>query len=448
MLPRQAQGVQAFAPQVDLPRNLPVAFSLLPPALPETPAPVFQEPPGELPAAALDTGTTSQGSPFVPGEPAASPQLKFRLSGTLQANFDSNIFIQQNHAQSDLYFIFAPIFALGGGRFTEPLERQAQSILQPQDFTNTDLIRVARDPYYFLSYTPSYTAFVDHTNLNSFDNDVAGGAQVNLQRLTLGAFARFQTFRVPDIDVGTRVVERWTSARAYTIYQLSDRTQLSSEFFLQNRDYQNFIGSLELWTEDWIDYSYSSKTNLGAGIAGGIVIPSAGPQEYYGRIQGRATWRATSKITVAAKAGVELRTVHGAGEKTYPVFGLEARYAITNRILASLSVYQEIRSSADQAALIYVGRGVNVGVEGRIADRYLLSTSVGYSNTDYDNSFMKAAEGTSRTDNFVFANSVLQIALSRKVHSQVGVELRKNQSSRAGSSFNEALATWALHVQF
>jgi hypothetical protein len=418
------------------------------------PAPVFQEPPSQLEPALPETAMTKP-FPEVAEAPAIAPDLerpstqpRFRLGGVVQATYDSNILLEESNAKSDIYFILAPTLALGGGAFSESLTMQQQAILQSQSFENADLIRLPSRPFYYLSYIPSYTAFVDHTNLNSFDNDVSGAMQIILRRLALGAFVRFQTLRAPDIDVGTRTREQWTSARAYALYTLSDRTQLNADIFLQDRNFQNYISSFELWNEDWLDYRYSSKTSFGAGVAAGLLIPSAGPQEYYGRVQARATWNATRKIVVAAKVGLELRTVSGGGEKLYPVFGLEGRYAINSRTSLGLSIYQYIQSSADQAALIYVGRGLSVGIQEKILDRYQFGASVGYTNTEYDNAFVQSSGAVARTDNFVYADSSLRMDLSQWVDSQVGVEFRKNRSSETGFSFNEVLASWAVRVKF
>jgi hypothetical protein len=330
------------------------------------------------------------------------------------------------------------------------LQLQQQLLLRPQSFANVDLIRTPTQPFYYLAYIPSYTAFIDHSDQNSFDHDVSGSAQIVLQRLAFGAFARFQTFRLPEIDVGTRTAERLTSARTYAIYASSDRTQLNADVFMQNRDFQSqsLISSFELWNEDWLDYRYSTKTNVGAGATAGLVIPSTGPQQYYGRLHARATWSPTGKISVAAKAGLELREVSGRGSRFYPVFGLEGRYAITARTSAAVSAYQLVRASADQQALVYFGRGLDIRIEQKILDRYRLTAAVGYSNTEYDDSFAQIPGGIARTDNFFFVNSSLQVGLNRWVDSQVGIEFRENDSSRAGLSFNEALASWTTHFKF
>ena len=417
------------------------------------PAPVFEEPPSVLEPATPESGVVSlapgvaEAPVIAPNTPRPATQLQVRLGGGIEATYDSNIFIQQNHAKSDLYFILAPTLGLGSGDLAESLDLQQQATLEPQTFDNADLIRLPAHPFYYLLYTPSYTAFVDHTDLNSFDNDVAGGAQITLRRLTLGAFARFQTFRAPDIEVGTRTREQWTSARAYALYALSDRTQLNADFFVQNRNVQNFISSLEVWNEDWIDYRYSTKTSVGAGIAAGLVIPSAGPDEYYGRIQVRTTWNATGRISVAAKAGLELRAASGAGAKLLPVFGLEGRYAITSRTSAAVSVYQQIHASAGEQATVYAGRGFDVSIQEKVLDRYLLGAAIGYTNIAY-NSFMQAPGTRARNDNFVFVNVSAQTQFNRWVNGQLGLEFRKNQSSATGSSFNEFLGTWALRLKF
>ena len=136
-----------------------------------------------------------QTPPIPPNAVMPSTRPHFQLGGVVQANYDSNIFIQETHAQSDVYFVLAPMIAVADGSFFEPLQSQQQALLQAQSFDNADLIQTPTQPFYYLLYIPSYTAFAGRSNLNSFDNDVSGAAQIILHRIALGAFARFQTLR-------------------------------------------------------------------------------------------------------------------------------------------------------------------------------------------------------------------------------------------------------------
>ena len=159
----------------------------------------------------------------------------------------------------------------------------------------------------------------------------------------------------------------------------------------------------------------AAQRGVGAGTAVGFVVPSAGPQQYYGRLQARATWNASRKISLAAKAGLELRKVSARGTRLYPVFGLEGHYTISPRTLLTLSVYQQLHTSADQEALVYLNRGLDVRIGQKLLDHYFLTAAAGYSYTEYDDAFARIPGGFARSDNFVFANLNLQVQLSRWV---------------------------------
>ena len=224
----------------------------------------------------------------------------------MRATYES-ILNQPTDEKSDFYFTVAPSIAIGAGDFDLPLDIRQASFLVPQYFANQDLIQHPSQPFIYLSYTPSYTAFVDHTDQNSFDNDVIAEFQINLHKITVGAFARYQTFRLPDTDLGTRVRQYIASAEVFFLYHWSQKTQWESDIFVQNRDYGVGIGSLEVWNENWLDYKYSDKTTFGPGLAAGVLFPDQGPDQYYGRAQLRATWRPTGKLSFAAKGGIEVR---------------------------------------------------------------------------------------------------------------------------------------------
>ena len=103
---RRFQGVQSpFAP-------FPSTQGLVPP-------PIFEEPPAELQSAlpgAVPENRISEAAtepPIPPNQPRLATQPHFSLGGVVQANYDSNIFIQQTNAQSDVYFVLERVMNQG-----------------------------------------------------------------------------------------------------------------------------------------------------------------------------------------------------------------------------------------------------------------------------------------------------------------------------------------------
>jgi hypothetical protein len=381
---------------------------------------------------------------------AAKPsnQLRLRLGGIVRATYESNIFIQPTNEISDFYFTVAPSIAVGAGDFDRPLEIRQASFLSPQYFANTDLIQHPQQPFIYLSYMPSYTAFVDHTDQNSFDSDIIGEFQITLHKITLGAFARYQTFRLPDTDLGTRVRQYITSAEAFFLYTWSSKTQWESDIFLQNRDYSVGIGSLEIWNENWLDYKYSDKTSFGPGLAAGLLIPQQGVDQYYGRAQLRATWRPTGKLSFAAKGGLEVRAASGGNQKVYPIFGVEARYAFSARTTAALSVSQNIRASTLVESAIAVSRNIEASFEQKILDRYLFDFGVGYSNVAWEYPLSQSPVRVSRSDNIFYIRPALTTTINRWTKLVTAINYENDSSSFKARGYEDVIATCELRIRF
>lgn len=457
-LPDDINAVPSIEPGF---QGVPSAVAPLPsPGQNSAPKPTFSEPvnpsqrtgiaPGPASSLNAPPSQTSQPSSDISlNDLKAANDVRFRIGGTVRATYDSNIFIQPQNETGDLYTVIAPSFTIGSGSFDEPLATRHLSFLTPQGFNNADLLQPSSEPFIYLSYTPSYTAFLDRTDQNSFDHDVIGETQITIHRLTLGGFARFQTLREADTDFGNRVREQLASAHGFAYYALSAKTQLASEIFLQNRSYSDgIIGSFEIWAEQWLDYKYSDKTTIGPGVAVGWLSPTQGSDQYYGRFQTRATWKPTGKLSFAAKGGIEVRIVSGRGNKTYPLFGLEARYAFSDKTSASLSAFQDVRTSASIQSLNYIGRGLEARIDKKILDRYNVSLAVGYINTEYDDAFAQIRGGFARTDNFVYINPGLTVIIDRYLNCALGFQYRNNDSTDSRRAFTELLTTFGINYNF
>jgi hypothetical protein len=445
--PPDNSGIQGVSPP----------FAPLPlPGSSTAPSPIFSEPSTQsvpaIPSATIplqpSLGTTAETPNISLVNLGPSDQVRFRFGGIFRSVYESNIFIQPNNEESDFYFNIGASIAVGKGNFEDTLDTRQATFLQPQNFKNADLLQPPSQPFIYLSYTPSVTAFIDHTGQDTFDHDVIGEGQIILGRLTLGAFGRFQTFSLPNSDIGGRLREQLSSGQGYAVYVWSPKTVLTSQLYLQNQENENFISFFEIWNEDWVDYKYSSKTSFGPGVAVGMVVPDAGPEQYYGRVQVRSTWKPTGKLSFAAKGGVEIRGVSGSGQKVYPIFGLEGRYAMSEKTSFTLSVFQQISSSADVEAINVVRRGVEAGLQQKIFDRYEFDFGVGYANSDYDDSLAQVTGGCARSDNTFYVHPRLTATINRWLESTVGVEYQNNSSSSPNRGYDDLSATCELRAKF
>jgi hypothetical protein len=370
---------------------------------------------------------------------------RFRLGGSITGTFTDNVFIQHDNKESDFIFTIAPGISVGRGDFFDKLVLRRETFRIPERFENADLVEDESRAFFYVSYVPSYTAFVDHTNENTFDQDVIAEVKYLFTKLELGAYVRYQTFNVPDIDVGDRVKQKILSSTAYVDYQVTEKTALSSTVYTQYREPERFIESFEIWDENWVDYNYSTKTRIGVGFTLGTAIPADGPTQYYGRLLSRASWKPTGKLSFAAKAGLELRSVDGFGERLYFVYGLESRYNVTDRTQILLSVYQKNQSSANEQAINYITRGVEAEISQQILDRFTVEVAGGYQNIEYTNFSQQAF---ARSDNYFYVRPSLNTTITRWLNADLEVQYRSNDSTSTNRSFDEFSTAVRLNFVF
>jgi hypothetical protein len=370
---------------------------------------------------------------------------RFRLGGSITGTFTDNVFIQHENEESDFIFTVAPGVSVGRGDFFDKLVLRRKTFRIPERFENADLVEDESRAFFYVSYVPSYTAFVNNTNENTFDQDVIAEAKYLFTKLELGAYVRYQTFNVPDIDVGDRVKQKILSGSAYADYQITEKTGISSTLYTQYRDPERFVESFEIWDENWVDYSYSAKTKIGVGFALGTLTSADGPDQYYGRLLSRATWKPTGKISFAAKAGLELRSVDGFGERLYFVYGLESRYSVTDRTQLLLSVYRKNQASASETAVNYITHGVEAEISQQILDRFTVELAAGYQNLEYTSFGQQAF---ARSDNYFYVRPSLNATITRWLNADLEVQYRSNDSTSTNRSFDEFSTTVRLNFVF
>src|SRR5262249_7470191 len=137
------------------------------------------------------------------------------LHGEANAAYESNVFIRSRNEQEDFSFTISPGLAVGWGGFKDEVY-DAERVRHPfGDF--------AGKSYIYVDYAPSYTWWVDHHELDSFDHNARLEAEWVVQRLTLGASASYVTETVPLEDLGTRVERRRALAALTSSYELSGK---------------------------------------------------------------------------------------------------------------------------------------------------------------------------------------------------------------------------------
>ncbi|HEV7406339.1 MAG TPA: hypothetical protein VGO11_25545 [Chthoniobacteraceae bacterium] len=367
------------------------------------------------------------------------------LHGRVQAQYDSNIFIQSTGEQSDFIFTITPGVAIGLGDFKDQLASA--------DSFRYRFERYADKNFLYLDYAPSFVAFADHSGQDSFDQDLRLHGEYTFQKLTVGLRAGWQRVNAPSADIGSRVENSHVSAALTNRYEVSGKTGVEANFYYDNQQYDsngggapktaNFVDSQEFRTEEWLNFRALPKTTASVGVAAGQVERSEGPSETYEQVQFRLLWEASSKLTLSAVAGPELRQIHGHGNEVNGVFALHATWAPTERAYYHVQTYRDVQPSG-AVGEDFTATGVKLQYHQRLLERYFFDLSGGYERADYSGS---AGDGT-RHDDFWSARTAVGLGLTRWLTAEVAGEYRNNSSSDADRSFEETRATLVFDVLF
>jgi hypothetical protein len=385
--------------------------------------------------------------PYRSGKSAGSftnERFGYVLHGRVQAQYDSNIFIQSKNEQSDFIFTITPGVAVGLGDFKDQLAGA--------DAFRYRFERYADKNFLYLDYAPSFVAFADHSEQNSFDQDLRLHGEYNFKKLTMGLRAAYQRVNAPSADIGSRVESSHVSAALTNRYEFSGKTGVEANFYYDNQQFDsngdtprqvNFVDSQEYRTEEWLNFHVAPKTTTSVGVAAGYLERSEGPAETFEQVQLRVLWEASSKLTLSAVAGPELRQIHGRDEEVNGVFALHATWSPTERAYFHFQTYRDVQPSG-AVGEDFTATGVKLQYHQRLLERYYFDLSGGYERADYSGS---EGFGT-RHDDFWSIRSAVGLGLTRWLTGAVVGEYRDNSSSVADRSFQETRATLVFDVLF
>lgn len=444
----------------------PENFLLHPEAAPLDPAPQLEAPPlpapaqpsEPAPAPVLETIVPEPAYPTVvtstdPDAPAhrrasrtiGDQRFGYVLHGSVQGQFDSNIFIQAKDEQSDFIFTITPGVAIGLGDFKDQLSQAGSFRYRFERYAETNFL--------FLDYAPSYVAFVDHSEQDSFDQDLRLQGEYNFSRLTVGVRGAYSRTNAPSADIGTRVENSHISGAVTTRYDYSGKTSLEANFYYDNQRFTdngdnpeenvNFVNTQEFRTEEWLNYQFLPKTNVGIGVAGGYLERSEGPAETYEQIQFRLLWEASSKLTLSLVAGPELRQREGDGSEVNGVTAIHVGWTPADGSYFHLQAFRDVQPSGTVGES-YTSTGARLQYRQRLFTRYFVDLSGGYERSDYNGNDGSPA----RHDDLYYGRTAVGFGLTESLSCEVVGEYRNNSSTMDDRGFQSTTAKFVLNVLF
>lgn len=407
------------------------------PAAAQSPAPAVETvsdagatPPLVEPVADLPSTPAPQidATNLFPNEGEIAPALGFNdqrfgyvLHGEARATYESNLFIQPDHEESDISFRISPGVAIGLGEF--------KSELDGADRFRYRFERYIGKNYLYVDYSPSYTWYLDHGSLDSLDHDARLVGEWAFQRLTLAAKASYITQVIPVQDIGDRVKEKRLSAELTARYELTGKIFLDVGGFYDGYDYDHEgVASREWRNEDWLDYQVSPKVRMGAGWTMATVDRDGFGEQDYQQARLRFMYEASEKLTIGLYGGVEWRQAEGIEDRALGTFQLDVAWNPFDGSYFYLRGFRESVTSSIDGSEYSIATGVNVQYRQRLLQRFYFDLMAGYQNEKFESTTNSSSQG--RTDNSFFVRPGVGFDVARWLNCEIGGEYRQNDSTQ------------------
>lgn len=358
-------------------------------------------------------------------EESATPRrLRYMLGLTLRTVYDDNINISKLDRQGDFYTTIEPTINVGFG-----------------DIDNNFLA---------LTYSPNAYLFATHSENDAIQHSISLNWQYRLPRVTVGLSEDIQIldgtglnsatgtgtdFTRTNLDVAGRTQLNIYSTRLDVNYSLTGKTFLTGGINYSLSDYASLISSSVLSGNVYLNYTYTPKLSIGAGVTGGYdAVDAPSNDQTFEQLNIRASYELTGKVSASVSAGFEFRQVgNGASDNGSPIFDGTVLYQPFDGTSLAMTLSRRTQNSATLAAQDFHSTSVILSGRQRFLRRLFLGLSVGYENSSY----FSTASGidSNRRDDYFFVQPSLDVDITSFWTAGIYYFYRESDSSLAAFSF-------------
>ena len=289
--------------------------------------------------------------------------------------------------------------------------------------------------HWTLDYTPTWSVYSSSHFDNTLDHVVTLTGGTAYENWTLGLVQTVAITSDPRVETATQ-----TTQDAF-ITAIEATCQINSKMSTDLNLRQNIISadqfsSSSTWsTLDWLDYQFWPRFSAGIGAGFGYVDVESNPDNAYEQIQGRASWRATDKISFQLSAGAEYTQFISSTNNLWNfIFGAVVQYQPFEHTKLLLNAGSTVSPS------YYAGATENTEVSGDLNQRLLgklyLDVQGDYHVAKYQNSSSALSGSSNREDDFYSVNVQLSYPFARRGKVAVFYQYSDNSSSDAGFSYS------------
>lgn len=391
--------------------------------------------------------------------PTVTRRVPYSFSLSVSGAYDDNTSLSRKGSGGDFYFSISPSFVFG-----------------------LDNLVSAEGNYLHFTYSPSISIYLSDGENDSVQHLISLDTQYRFGQFSVGARVSVQildgtdtaalnpgpgallqpgqtagsqpvyatgTINQANLDVSGRSELNLYDTSVNVSYAYSERTSFSGGLGCSISDYSSLLSSENLTGDLYVNYIYSLKTTISAGLTGGhTFVEDPSPDQNFIQANLQASYRYSSKFSLAGSVGAEFLLSNGqSGVDVTPVFTLSATYQPYDSTSLALSASRSIQSSAVLAAQDFESTGLTLSVQHVINSRLSGGITLGYGNSQY----ISVADNVSanRNDNYVTIQPTLSISLRPGLALSLFYLHRENFSSGQNSrSFSNNQAGFSIGYAF
>ncbi len=345
-------------------------------------------------------------------EPGSSKTYALVPHVSLANFYDDNIALSRTHREGDFALVVEPGLAFGLGDF-----------------------RAEQNNFLIADYTGRWTAWLDHTSADAYEQFATVRAQLALAKWKFNTNFRFLDLKDVDIDSGFRTGRHIYDTVQVATYEASEKSFVELQGQNIIRDYQTGPGSIEWQGRGLYNFRLDPKLTLGGGMAGGVLDVDGSSGQTYEQALGRVLYDATEKLSFHGQGGAEWRQLASGENKVTPVFDLTCDYHFRPGTKFDLSGYRRNLSSSASGNLDYTAMGVSLSAAQELGYSWLATLKLGYQNNSYFYTSQRTV--SPREDNFFYINPTVQFRLNSHAKLEVFYNYRENKSDNYSRAFTD-----------
>ncbi len=331
---------------------------------------------------------------------------KLRVFASGSWRYDSNVFLTNTGAQSDVMWSARPGFQYSYGDEQAKLQVLADYNAQ---FNFFEKFEAQNSVNQFLSLSLAYRMKKTSIKLSGNFNDVAGG----------------------DLDVGGQAQRIQFSPQLQIMYEVSEKIRVGISGQLQRSHYDSLLSSTTWRFGLFADYAFSPRFRLGVQFNEMIQeVEQSGNQTGQDFLL-RVEWEAAQKLSLTGTAGFHLLHTVSAGDSVLPVGTLGFKYEVGPKTSLHASVYARAQNSPSLTGQYYQSEGVLVGIQQQVGSKLNIGADFGYDFSEYG-SYL-AGVASSRVDHVRFFRPWLKYTLHRHLSLELFYQHTTNDSSGAAA---------------